>query len=268
MRLVLTLRGIARQEFLPINYNSSLNAWFYHLLYEASPEYAGFLHNHGYPGADGKLRKLYTFSRLQIQPRATVDHATLIITPQHRVSLVLSSPMTDDFIQNLVIGLFQKQQVEIANQHTVARFTVQTVEALPPLPPVSSLACRALSPIVVAAGRDKDGKPEKHYMRPHEPELSDMIRQSLIKKYQTVYGTLPADDSLTFTPDPHTLSRNDPEKLMTLVKLKEGKTDQTNVKGFLCPFTLAGSPDLIRTAWDCGIGDQTSMGFGCVGEDK
>jgi len=52
---------------------------------------------------------------------------------------------------------------------------------------------------------------------------------------------------------------------MTLVKVKEGRPDQTNVKGFLAPFTLSGSVELMRTAWEAGLGDKCSMGFGCVG---
>jgi len=35
------------------------------------------------------------------------------------------------------------------------------------------------------------------------------------------------------------------------------------VKGFRTPIHLEGSPELIQVAYDCGLGEKNSAGFGC-----
>ncbi len=264
MRLQLSLRATSKSQFIPINYNYPIAAWIYRVLYESSPDYAEFLHDRGYSGSDGKLRKLFTFSRLLFSPRAFLHGDSLRFTPQHRITLLFSSPMINDFIQHLVIGLFQNQVVTISNSRVGSPLMVEQVEALPEPEWKPRMRFRALSPIVVTTKHEHLGRVSKYYMRPDDPALSEQIRTSLVRKFETVHGISPAQAELTAEPD---LSKHlaHPERAMTLVKLKEGQPDQTNVKGFLCPLILTGSPDLIRTAWECGIGDQTSMGFGCLG---
>ena len=248
MRLQLDLQAVSQHETIPINYNYPIAAWMYHALYESSPDYAAFLHNRGYSGSDGKFRKLFTFSRLHIQPRAQRSGDILKITPRHRLRLYFSSPMVDEFIQYLVMGCFQQQVMEISNTRTTARLTVQRVEALPEPIWTSPLRVRALSPIVVTTVRERGGRLDKHYLRPHDPELSERIRRSLIKKYETLHGTAPSACDLKVHPHLKGRRAYDPERCMSLVTLKEGQPDQTRVKGFLCPMTLTGSLDLIRTA--------------------
>lgn len=250
------------RDVIPINYNYPISAWIYRLLSDASPEYAAFLHNQGYIGADGKTRKLFTFSRLHIRPPARRLGDRLIVDSIHEITLMLSSPMIQDFIQNIVIGLFKDQVLELGND---AKLAVQSVEVCP-MPVLSSpLKCKSLSPIVVSTPIERNGKLGKHYLRPDEQNLSEAIQNSLVKKHQTAHRASPDDTAFKFEPDwDYIKRRGGPEKTMTLVRLKEGHRDYTGVKGFLIPFTLTGSIELMRTAWECGIGDQTSMGFGCI----
>jgi len=267
MRLKLTLRSAEPLTYLPLNYQYPIAAKIYHILSESSPEYSAFLHDNGYIGPDGKLRKLFTFSRLHIQPKYGRHGDMLILRPYHRLTLYISSPMIEDFVQNLVIGLFQDQAIEIANRKAKGAFRVEQVETCVPPDFTSPMRFKVLSPIVVTKASRDEEKKTPHYYRPHEDELSEAIRRSLIKKYETAYGHPPADSSLRFEPDWDYIHRKGgPEKTMTLVQLLEGTKEQTNVKGFLVPFTLIGSTELMKIAWEAGMGDKCSMGFGCVGE--
>ena len=209
---------------------------------------------------------MFTFSRLLIKPKARVRGNILQISNQHQISLYISSPMIQDFIQHLVVGLFQNQQIDICNSRVKSAFFVERVEACA-MPEFSSpLQFKSLSPIVVTQPKEYHGRLQKHYYRPDEEGLSERIRQSLTKKYNTTFGAMPDEQQLEFKIDMDYLKRRGGgEKTMTLVKIKEGQKDQTNIKGFLAPFELSGSLQLIQTAWDCGIGDQCSLGFGCVG---
>lgn len=269
MRIKLLLRVEDRVSQIPINYQYPLSAAIYKILSTSSSEYSDFLHNQGYLGADGKLRKLFTFSRLNIRPRAERRDDVLVLRPRHEITLTVSSPMLKDFIQHLVVGLFQDQRFEIANMKTKGTLLIERVEACPEPEFTPEMKFKALSPIVLTTAVERNGKLSTHYYRPFEQGLSEAVRQSLIKKYETSTGHLPADTSLNFKVDQdYVARRGGPEKVMTLVKLKEGHPDQTNVKGFLAPFTLSGSTELIKTAWEAGLGDKCTMGFGCVGEIK
>jgi len=267
MRIKLLFRVEDRVTRIPINYQYPLSAAIYKILSTSSSEYSDFLHNQGYLGADGKLRKLFTFSRLNIRPRARLERGILVLQRHHSIELIVASPMLKDFIQHFVIGLFQSQRFEIANMKTKGMLHVESVEACAEPDFASVMKFKALSPIVLTATVEMGGELKKHYYRPQEQGLSEAVCQSLIKKYETSTGYLPADTSLHFEVDKdYVARRGGPEKVMTLVKLKEGRPDQTNVKGFLAPFTMSGSTELIKTAWETGVGDKCTMGFGCVGE--
>ena len=265
MRIKLTMRTNGAVQRIPINYNYPLAARIYRILSESSPEYSRFLHDRGYNGADGKRRKLFTFSRLNIRPKPGLGREVLVIPPDRRVELIIASAMEDDFMQHFIIGLFQKQRFEIANHRTRGVLHVEQVEALAPPEFTSPMTFRALSPIVLTVSVERDGRRQPHYLRPLEEGLAEAVRNSLLKKYETIAGRPPQDDRLEFRIDEDYIRRRGPERAMTLVRLREGQPEQTNVKGFLAPFTLSGSVDLMRTAWEAGIGDKCSMGFGCVG---
>jgi len=46
--------------------------------------------------------------------------------------------------------------------------------------------------------------------------------------------------------------------------IKNIQFKQTNIIGFLAPFTVIGSPELIRVGYEAGFGEKGSMGFGMV----
>ncbi|MFQ6116059.1 MAG: CRISPR-associated endoribonuclease Cas6, partial [bacterium] len=64
MRIKLSLRPKGKTTQIPINYQYPLSAAIYKILQQASPAYAEFLHDKGYPAPSGRLMKLFTFSRL------------------------------------------------------------------------------------------------------------------------------------------------------------------------------------------------------------
>lgn len=265
MRIKLTLTPSERKCLIPINYQHPLSAAIYKILSAANPEYAGFLHQKGYLSADGKPMKLFTFSFLAI-PGVKVVNSQLGLFNFPAVTLQISSPLIDDFMQNLVIGLFQNQELAIGDRSVVGRFTVQTVESLPTpeFAPVTKFSC--LSPFVVSTMKARDGRLQAYFFRPDDPELSEALRQNLVRKFETIYQRPPADDRLEFAADADYIARKGgPHKVTKLITLKAHLEDEaTRIKAIYCPFTLTGSIDLMHVAWDAGIGNRCSQGFGCV----
>ncbi len=47
-----------------------------------------------------------------------------------------------------------------------------------------------------------------------------------------------------------------------LITIKEGSAEETRVKAFESLFYLTGSKELMQVAYECGIGQRNSMGFG------
>ena len=269
MRIKLTLRAPRERGYIPINYQYPLSSAIYTLLQQGAPEYAKFLHNQGYIGADGKPRKLFTFSRLFINPSQKPIRNLLPIAPNSTATIFVSSPMLGDFIQNFVSGLFNKQSIEINGLQQRTSFAIESVEAIEE-PKFSRITrFRSLSPIVVTTLVDVDNKTQTYYYRPLDEGLSDAVRKSLLKKYETVYGAKPHETDLEFVVDTDYINKRGGERNVSkLVALKEGYSDETKVKGFVVPFSLTGSEELMRIAWECGLGDKCSMGFGCVEVEK
>lgn len=173
--------------------------------------------------------------------------------------------MLEDFIQNFVIGLFSQQKMEIISFHHRASFLVDRVEALQEPEFREEMRFRLLSPMILATQVDTDDGLQTYYYRPLDEGISDAVRQSLIKKHETIHSVSPRFSEIRFEVDRAYIERKGGQGCVSkLITLREGSREETRVKGFLAPFTLKGSIELIRTAWDCGIGDKCSMGFGCI----
>lgn len=269
MRIKLTLTPFERKCFIPINYQHPLSAAIYKILSAANAEYADFLHEKGYLSTAGKPLKLFTFSYLSIPGVKRIKNM-LGIFNFPKITLQISSPLIDDFIQNLVMGLFENQELAIGNRHTVGRFTIQTVESLPTPELVSPAKFKCLSPFVVSTMKERDGRLQTHYFRPDEPELSEALRKSLVRKFETVYHHPPQNDQLSIALDAGYVARKGgPHKVTKLITLKEHAAGETTkIKAIFCPFTLSGSTELMQVAWEAGMGSRCSQGFGCVGGER
>jgi CRISPR-associated endoribonuclease Cas6 len=263
MRLLLSLLPLAPQPSVPVNYQYYLSSAIYRLLALASPEYATWLHEAGYQSAADRYLKMFTFS-LDI-PAANFVQGRLVAGNLRPWRLKISSPMEDDFVQNFVLGLFQRQELEIRAQNMTTRFLIEQVEALAPPVFQSEMRFLTLSPIVLSTKREHKGKLQAYYYRANDAELSEAVRKNLLTKYEIIFGASPENDRLEFIIDAdYVVRRGGPDKVSKLFTIKEGTPEETQIKGIVCPFTLRGNPDLMRVAWECGVGEHTSMGCGMV----
>lgn len=265
MRIKLTLKPLNKVCSIPINYQYPISSAIYKVLSHASNDYAQWLHNHGYLSLNKKPMKLFVFSKLLI-PNRKIENNKITIFDFCDCTLFVSSPLSKDFIQHFVVGLFQQQEIEIGSQYTVGRFVIHQVETLadPLISSENKFTC--LSPIVVSSKHLHKGKEKIYYIRPDDPQLNEAIRNNLVQKFQTIYQKLPEKSQLIFTLDKNYIQRKGGyQNISKLITIKEGnKNEQTQIKSFLAPFTLEGSIELIQIAYDCGIGEKNSLGFGMI----
>ena len=49
-----------------------------------------------------------------------------------------------------------------------------------------------------------------------------------------------------------------------LVTIKSGTPQQTRVRGFMCKYRMTAPSELMKIAYDAGVGEKGSLGFGMV----
>jgi len=261
MRIKLTLRPLSHRVRIPINYQYPLSAAIYKTLRLAAPDYAAFLHERGYPAASGRAMKLFTFSLLRnhtARLEKSSDGATLVSTGR-AWCLQIGSPMHEAFVQHFVLGLFESSELVIGGRGWRVAFRVEQVETVA-CPTLSvQMRFRCLSPFSVSRPGEQNGKLVPKYLTPHDEELPQRLRDNILEKYGIIHGCLPTDRSFLLRFEKSDRPRT---KLMTL---KEGTPQETKRRAIEGHFTLEGNPELIRAAWECGLGEANSMGFGMVG---
>lgn len=254
MRLRVRLRCEHVPQQLPLDANYHLTSLVYRLLKTSSQDYSAFLHDDGYE-AGGKRFKLFTYSRLMLDDYLIEPPWIMARSPG--VVWDIASPI-DEFVEHLADGLLREGEIQLYDETFRADLTVERAEVrvLPPFTQQMRFVCR--SPLVASRPVERDGRLFPHYFRPDEPGLAEAVRANLMEKYRLIHGEAPAADALTLDFD-STYRRRKKGKIEKLVDFKG-----TKIKGVLAPFTVTGSPELIRVGYEAGFGEKNSMGFGMV----
>ena len=282
MRVKLTLFPASRKVVLPINYNYFLTSLIYKIIHNSSEDYSRFLHDEGYRlGESKKGFKLFTYSMLTSN-KFKIGGEKIIFLNSH-VQWQISSPL-DNFIQHLVTGVFAEgQEIEIkhgsnslsslnclSSLNGLNRFLIERVETLPNPEFNKNMKFTCLSPITVSkvVGLNSlnslnglnglNGSFKCHYLRPWEDGFTEAIKNNMIKKYKLVHGKDIEDSDFAIKIDTDYMNRKS-GKITKNINFKG-----TNIIGFMSPFEVAGSPELIEIGYEAGFGEKGSMGFGMV----
>lgn len=243
------LADVEKGITLPINYNHLLVGIIYRYLSESNPEYADFLHDEGY-NAEEKRFKLFTFSQLMADNRRINGDQIYFGS---NLTWYVSSPV-ETFLSHFADTLLTEGRLSFGSHQL--KINDVTIPRAPRFQ--TNMQYRCLSPIVMSAVREHNGKRSAHYCIHDDPELSELIRQNLIRKHEAIHGGTPQDDTLTYRFDDEYIRRKK-GRVTRLVDFKGIK-----IRGILCPFRVSGSVALIQTGYECGFGDKNSAGFGMV----
>ncbi len=248
MRVKLTFLASNRNTMLPLNYNHAVAGLIYRTVGNASEEFAARLHDEGFE-ADRRRFKLFTFSRLFVNRRRVIGDRMMLEAPE--VSLQVSSPV-GDFIEHFVSGLFQSERFNIAG----AEFGLSEAETIAPPEFSERMTFRALAPITEAV---RDEQNRVRYLN-LDDDWSEIIGRNLVRKYQALYGREPSDSRLHWEWDEEYIAgqakRN--RRPSVLIEVSKG----IKVRGWLAPFHVEGSKELIEIGYEAGFGKSNAMGFG------
>lgn len=279
MRLQLALR-VDRPFWLSLNYQHFLTAVIYRLIAVASEKHASWLHDVGHVTGVRTFKHL-TFSKLLLPDRPQIDSGRLLI--KDRISWKISFCLPSS-LEPFVVGLFSEQKFWLEDPQNELR--VETVESIPEPDFVSPMRMTCLSPILVKKPYKRPGesKLRAEHLGPDHPEVSIFLHQNLIEKQKSLemdpdkkdrnreeknlspHGERSRTmklDPFKFLPDRDYLQRRQ-GRVTKLITLYEGRPEETKNRAFECPFALEGPPELIRIAYESGLGNDNAMGFGMI----
>lgn len=238
MRLEIILKG--KNNFkVPFNYNHILSAIIYNKI--ADLNFANELHS-------SKSFKFFTFSQIYIPKRRIVKDG--IIAKDGVISFYISSP-NDFLIKSLVDGFLEDLEISFQNQ----KLTIQKIEALKTPEFSSKIEFKTLAPIIVRTKKEIDGELKIWDLAPSD-KFFKSLENNLIKKYIKFNNLTKTDKKINIYSD------------MNFVKRKRISINKGNAttyhRAYMMDLILEGDLDLIEFAYDVGIGEKNSMGFGMI----
>jgi CRISPR-associated endoribonuclease Cas6 len=254
MRIRLTLEKPAGGgAVLPINYQYELSAWIYRTIHRSDADFATWLHEQGY-SYEGRRFKHFTFSNIKVPQRRIEGDRLHVLSDQVEMQLGFGLP---DSMQHFIQGLFQEQRMAIGDRISRADFVVQGVEVLPEPPLSGNTRFRTLSPVCITEGIDGDVGRSGTYLGPDHPHYGDLLGENLKRRFASLFPDRPLPEK----PVRFTLAS---EPRSRLVHIKAHTAQETRVRGFAFQGVLTGPEELLRIAYDSGLGEKGSLGFGCV----
>ncbi len=261
MRIDITFKPNSQKYYMPFNYNYQLSSALYNVFRSGSPEFSAWLHDKGWIDETNKPLKLFTFSKLYFDK---VSKQGPFLECEGNAKLLFSSPIEDSLITHFVSGLMEDNNFELNYVNMQAKFKVRDVKIIPEPKMQTKQKFLMLSPAAASKTIEKDGKLHIYYLKPSDPELLPSLKNNLIRKYKLIHNkdyTGKLDIELD---QDYIKSRGGEEKISKLITIQEGSNKQNKVKGFVCPLTIEADPDMLAAAYNCGIGQKNSMGFGML----
>lgn len=225
---------------LPWHYPHLLHGFLYGAIAKASPHLGGFLHDQGFVAGNHRY-KMLVFSRLY--PRRASSHpGGLSLTPP--IHWWVSSPLPA-FMEALAVTLLTEREVILG----AARLEVERVE-VEPLPELSGrVMCETLSPLVASTGVRKGEKLHKRFLSPEEPDFWRVVELNLKRKAASLGISVSSGAAVRFEAVGEWRSR---------LFLAQG----TQVRGYEGRFLMEGEESLLHLAYEAGLGERNSQGFG------
>mgnify|MGYP005838848437 FL=1 len=111
---------------------------------------------------------------------------------------------------------------------------------------------KTMSPVMAMIKREVDGKLKIWDLGPGDERFYESVQKNLINKYVSFYGNFDGDRWVKIRPD-----------------MKSAKRRRIDIKGnyhrgYMMNFEIEADLRLLEFAYDCGLGEKNSMGFGMV----
>lgn len=221
---------------IPFNYNHIISSIIYNKIVDLN--LAHELHT-------SNSFKFFNFSQLNISNRKVVKDG--IIAKNGKINFYLSSP-NDILIKNLVNGFVEDLEIKFKNDKLI----VEKIEALKTPDFTEKSEFKTISPINI---RDVNEENKRIDLAPSDKFFKG-IENNLIKKYCAFHDIESTDKKIKVYSEMANVKR----KRITIPK----GPNTTHHRAYMMDIILEGDIDLIEFAYDVGLGEKNSMGFGMI----
>lgn len=250
MRVKICFRPENEVEIIDINYNYYITAMIYNLLSKSNKAFTDKLHEEGYR-LGSRHFKLFTFSQLKVK-KYIVEESKIKIMDD--ALLYIGSPRLD-FLYYLSDTLLKAERVKIGGGF----FIVDHVDLLKDVRFSREERFYCLSPITTSTMEVIGNVKKERNVDIRDSKFVDNLKNNLIRKYYLLHNRLPEDMNIDIQFDKEYLN-NTRGKLIWFKNVA--------VKAYSAPFTIKADPEIIKVAYECGLGDKNSAGFGMIEIDR
>jgi len=228
---------------LPLNYNRLIQGLIYGSI---SNNLSTFLHNKGYELYKRSF-KLFTFSR--IFGKYNISFKNIIFNSP--ICFYLSSPY-DDILEEFANSMFKNSSVFSLGLNKIYCSSI-AIDKNFDFESNKVYKIKMLSPVTTYSTHILNGKKKTIYYGPYDREFSKLIHENLKKKY-LILNKKEIKKNNAFNIKPLEV---DPKKNFIVTSFKG-----TIIKGWMGNYEISGDNNLLKIAYDTGIGSKNSAGFG------
>ncbi len=241
---------------IPVNYQYPLSSAIYRIIAKGDSGYASFLHQTGY----GKGFKLFTFSQINC-PFKIVGDRLHLLNNELRFQIAFHLP---EAMESFVKGLFQSEQIDIADKKSKVSFTVKSVESLSNLlqgyreNEIVNVPLKPLSPTVAGLQNEKGNY---DFLAPEDTRFSQSLVYNWRNKIAACYDDVTAATALLMM---EVILMKTPPK-SRLIWIKADTPAMTKIRGWMnFGIKVTAERRFVELMMNAGVGVHNSMGCGCV----
>lgn len=220
---------------IPYDYQYAMASMLYHRLAEGNVELANEIHSH-------QNFKFYTFSNLVLQGKRE-DVRGLAF---READFILTSP-DPLFIKSFAEGLLSKPEFHLGS----INLYINEIRILPQMSIRDECLFKTISPVYIKTKRRVDDKLQEWDLYPKDGKFYENVHKNLLERYEEFFKTKLDDDFFEITD-------------ISDFKGKRIKIAGSYRRCSLMIFKINGSPELLKFAYDAGLGEKNAMGFGCL----
>ena len=257
MRIQITLRDKKRISYLPINTNYYLADLLSKVTKNYEPLLTSFIPTNGSPQ---EKFNFYTFSQLII-PNRKIEKSKLAIYSAE-LYWHIASPFSQ-YLEILAKELMKRKWISIADN----RYEIRYIDFFP-TPPFNG--CEAhftcLSPVTVLNNGDTTLRGKltlENFLFPEHKDFKKKLIDDIKWKYKLLYGRELKNIVFDFKIDSQYLRKRN-NKITKLIAIEKNKKTPDYIRGFLAPFKLKTTSEVLKLIYDAGLGQFNPMGFGML----
>jgi CRISPR-associated endoribonuclease Cas6 len=239
MRVKIELKAETGKLKIPFNYNYIISSMIYNNISDSTLAYE--LHS-------TESFKFFTFSQLNIHEYHREGND--LISENGAIDFIISSP-NEYLLKNIIRGFLENLTVNFIGQ----KLNVKNVEIIEKPEFTNQMEFRTLSPIIARVKREVDGEKKIWDLTPGE-EFFKQLEKNLINKYLKFNNINETDKKIKIYSEMRKVKRR-------RICIKKNGFN-TYHRSYFMDINMIGDPELIEFAYECGLGEKNSMGFGCI----